>query len=261
MHNIAGKRIKVLACRSMWREISLIASQSVNVCDVEFLPLGLHNEPQKLRQTLQEKIDAISPQKFSYQQEGFEFEYDYDAIVLAYGLCSNGTEGLSSKRYQLVIPRAHDCITLLLGSSELYYYYFEKYKGIYWYSPGWIEHSLQPGRERRELIYQNFKKRFGEEKANFLMQLEDNWQRKYTRAVYISWGFPVDEKYRLFTQKCAGFLGWEFEEVRGSRKLLSDLLNGIWDEERFLTVQPGEVIKASNDKSIFAKDTRVNEKS
>jgi hypothetical protein len=253
MHKITGKRFKVLACRSMWREVSLLASRSPNVCDIEFLPLGLHNDPPGLRQTLQEKIHATSPQKMSYQQEGLEFEYDYDAIVLAYGLCSNGTEGLSSKRYQLVIPRVHDCISLLLGSSELYHYYFEKHRGIYWYSSGWIEHSIQPSRERRELVYQIFKNKFGEENAAFLMQLEDNWQREYSRAIYISWGFPVDEKYCRFTQECAEFLGWEFEEVRGNPKLLSDLLNGVWDEERFLIVKPGEVIEASGDKNIFCK--------
>jgi len=253
MHDITGKRLKVLACCSMWREVSLLASQSSNVCNVEFLPLGLHNDPQRLRQTLQEKIDATSPQTLSYQQEGIELQYDYDAIVLAYGLCSNGTTGIYSKGYPLIIPRVHDCISLLLGSSELYHYYFEKYRGIYWYSSGWIEHSLQPGKERRELIYQIFRDKFGEENASFLMQLEDNWQREYSRAIYISWGFPVDDKYSSFTQECANFLGWKFEEVRGNTELLSDLLNGVWDEKRFLIVQPGEVIEASGDRNIFCK--------
>ena len=60
----------------------------------------------------------------------------YDAILIGYALCSNGVVGLTSRRIPLVIPRGHDCITLLLGSKELYRDYFDSHRGIYWYSSG-----------------------------------------------------------------------------------------------------------------------------
>jgi len=38
-----------------------------------------------------------------------------------------------------VVPRAHDCITLLLGSKERYAKLFGERPGTYWYSAGWLE--------------------------------------------------------------------------------------------------------------------------
>ena len=46
-------------------------------------------------------------------------ESKYEAILLGYGLCSNGLVGLTARSIPLVIP-VHDCITLFLGSKEQY---------------------------------------------------------------------------------------------------------------------------------------------
>ena len=43
---------------------------------------------------------------------------DIEAIVLAYGLCGRGTAGLRPLRHKLVIPRAHDCITVFMGNCK-----------------------------------------------------------------------------------------------------------------------------------------------
>ena len=64
---------------------------------------------------------------------------DFEAILIGYGLCSNGIMGISSNKYKLVIPRAHDCITFLLGSKEKYSKYFTDMPGTYWYTMSWIE--------------------------------------------------------------------------------------------------------------------------
>ena len=42
----------------------------------------------------------------------------YEAILFGYALCGNGLLGLTAFTVPLVIPRAHDCITLLLGSRQ-----------------------------------------------------------------------------------------------------------------------------------------------
>ena len=95
---------------------------------------GLHNTPEALRNELQKEIDAIDLDQDIHT--GTEDSCGpIDAILLAYGLCSNGVCGLSSKKYPLVVPRAHDCNTLFLGSKERYREYFDTYSGIYWYTP------------------------------------------------------------------------------------------------------------------------------
>ena len=40
----------------------------------------------------------------------------YDAILLGYGLCGNGLAGVTARHTRLVLPRAHDCIGILMGS-------------------------------------------------------------------------------------------------------------------------------------------------
>ncbi len=251
MHRIVEKRLKVFACPVLRRELSFLLSQVESFCDIEFLPFGLHTTPQKLQKSLQERILETQKQVFTYRDAGVECEYDYDAIVLAYGLCSRGTEGIVSPRYPLVIPRAHDCITLLLGSRQVYQYYIENYRGIYWYSTGWIEHSLQPGKERRELIYQTYLEKYGTENTEYLMQLENNWQKEYSWAIYVGWGFPVDKRYQRFTEECAHYLGWHYHSVSGDPRLLGDLLSGNWDEERFVILAPGERLEASGNEDVF----------
>ncbi len=61
--------------------------------------------------------------------DAVERETDAEAIVLGYGLCSRGTEKLRCQRCQLVVPRAHDCITLLLGDKQRYSDYVAQHPG------------------------------------------------------------------------------------------------------------------------------------
>ncbi len=66
-------------------------------------------------------------------------ETKYDAVLLGYALCSNGLVGLTAGKIPLVLPRAHDCITLFLGSKERYLDYFQAHTGVYFKTSGWIE--------------------------------------------------------------------------------------------------------------------------
>ncbi|MBU2496173.1 MAG: DUF1638 domain-containing protein, partial [Candidatus Omnitrophica bacterium] len=102
------------------------AAQSPHVVDVEMLPLGLHADADDLRARLQARIDATS-------------EGEYDALLLAYGLCGKSTAGLIARDIPLVIPRAHDCITLFLGSRDRYQDQFVSCPGTYWYVLDYME--------------------------------------------------------------------------------------------------------------------------
>ena len=55
----------------------------------------------------------------------------YDAILLGYGLCGNGTRGLKTARTPLVMMRGHDCISFLLGSGERFREINDSIPGIY----------------------------------------------------------------------------------------------------------------------------------
>ena len=60
-------------------------------------------------------------------------------MLFGYGLCGMGLVGLTARPKPVVIPRAHDCITLFLGSRERYLEYFNAHPGVYFKTTGWIE--------------------------------------------------------------------------------------------------------------------------
>ena len=100
-------RLGCIGCEVLARAIYLCAARSPHIVDVELLQRGLHNVPNDLRAQLQASIDSSAGQ-------------GYDAIVMTYGLCGQATAGLTAPGVPLVVPRAHDCITLFLGSQEHY---------------------------------------------------------------------------------------------------------------------------------------------
>lgn len=207
------------------------------------MPQGLHVTPDIMTEKLQAVLnDDICP-------EG----HKYDAILLGYGLCSNGTEGLTAN-VPLVIPRAHDCITLLLGSKEKYKEYFDSHRGVYWYSPGWIDTNTQPGKERHESLLAEYREKFGDDNAEYLMETEYGWTKEYNQAVYIDWDCIADaERYKRFTKDCAGYLNWQYEEIKGDSSLLQRLVDGKWDDGDFLVVEPGKKIAADSGSENIVK--------
>jgi len=226
-------RVQFITCKVLQREAYLCASRSPNTVDVVLLPQGLHNEPDKLRSTLQQALDCTTDVQ----------DRPYDASVLGYGLCSNGVVGIEA-RITTVLARGHDCITLLLGSKERYSSYFDSHRGIYWYSPGWIENSTQPGRERYEDARRYYVEKFGPENADYLMEMEQGWIREYAWATYVDWGFADSERHKSYTRECARFLGWSYDELEGDQNLMQRLVDGEWDDESFLVLQPGQRIAA-----------------
>ena len=228
----------IISCHVLWREISFLAARSRHTFLPHFLKQGLHNTPDILRQEVQTAIDAAD-------------KGEYDAILIGYGLCGKGIEGVRARSKPLVLMRGHDCITFLLGSKERYQEYFDAYPGTYWFSPGWIETTLMPGKERYEKICNSYREKYGEEAAEYLMESEQSWVKQYRRAVYVDWGMGDSPACQEYTRQCAEWLGWDMDCLAGNPRLMADFLESNWDEENFLIVQPGKTIFASHDKSVL----------
>ena len=246
-------RYACIICEVLFREFCQLAVQSTATLDLILMPQGLHSTPDELRARVQQKIAELEgePSADCNTAVTDSFGLTYDAILLGYALCSNGVVGLSTRRTPLVIPRGHDCITLLLGSKETYRTYFDSHHGIYWYSSGWLERTMQPGRERWELTRNHYVTHYGEENADYLMEMEQQWFNEYEWATYINWHLPTEERDRRYTQDCAAYLGWKYDEIDGDPRLLQDMLDGAWDDERFLVLQPGECIEPSYDPCVL----------
>jgi hypothetical protein len=58
---------------------------------------------------------------------------------LGYRLCANAVLGLSTGKSTLVIPKANDCIAMILGSSEVYGQILDGNPGTYFHPRGWVD--------------------------------------------------------------------------------------------------------------------------
>ncbi len=224
-------RLQLIVCKVLQREAYFCAARSGNIIDIVLMEQGLHTEPDRLRCELRKALNRTTDMQGN----------PYDASLLGYGLCGKGIIGLSAN-IPIVVPRAHDCITLLLGSKKRFKKYFDSHNGTYWYSPGWIETGAGPGRERSENLYETFKQKYGDAKARYLAEIEQEWTKKYNRAVYIDWGLGNNNSYIQYSKNSAASLGWEYDQLIGDPCLLQRLLDGCWQDSEFLVVKPGQKI-------------------
>ncbi len=236
-------RLQFIVCKVMQREAYFCAARSKNGIDVVLMPQGLHDEPDMLRSEVQKNLKRTS----DIQGRA------YDASLLGYGLCRNGIIGLSAK-IPVVVPRAHDCITLLLGSKEKYQQYFNSHRGVYWYSAGWIESGNQPGKKRYERTLKEYEEKYGQDDARYLMETQQKWIKQYNWATYIDWGFANSDEDKKYTKRCAEFLRWNYDVLKGDPGLMQRLVDGDWNDCEFLIVKPGQKIAEdlTNDSIIKA---------
>jgi hypothetical protein len=227
---------------------------SPHAITIQHFQQGLHNTPRKLQEILQEEIDCIKPGTC-------------DAILLAYGLCGTATLGLKSHHTPLIIPRAHDCITLYLGSRERYQEQFNATPGTYWYSLDYMERNTDDrtialgatSQSTLDAAYEEYVEKYGKENADYLMEVMDSWHDHYSRAVYIHMEHNEDDIFEGQAKEAANKHGWEFERLQGNRRLLNMLVQGEWSEDEFLIVHPGQTIVQSMEPEIIIQAANLTD--
>jgi hypothetical protein len=239
-------RIKAIACPIILRELCASIAGSSHTIDPEFFDIGLHIEPDRMREDLQRRIDASTGQ-------------GYNAVVIGATLCGNGCLGLMAGDAPLVLPRAHDCITLILGSNQRYATEHKHNPATYWYTPAWIERfgmdkekSTPYSSAARAAIRKQYVEQYGADNADYLMDMLHGWHKHYTRACFVSTGLAgaALDVYRGQSRQLAADYGWSFDELPGDTRLIDGLVAGEWPEADFLVVPPGCRIAASWDRSV-----------
>jgi hypothetical protein len=229
-------RLTVIACSSLKPELELaVAGRQVSL---RCLAMGLHqSSATTLHDALQSEIDAA----------------DGDAVVIAYGLCNGGIVGLKARGVPLVLPRAHDCIGLLLGTQR-YRAELERAPDTYFQSAGWLaagetrqpEFTFGPNTNvtREALIA-----RYGEDNADYLLEQFDGFTRHYDRLAFIA---TVEEPvWQRKAEALAADRGWRFERLPADLGWLRALIDGPWDGEDFLIVRPGECVVRTGDEQLI----------
>ena len=165
-------KIALLSCSVFEREIALHTRGAEHIAETRFFEMGLHDRPDQLRVILQENLAAADART------------DIEAVVLAYGLCGRGTAGLRPLRHKLVIPRAHDCITMFMGSKEAYAEHQHRCPTCYYYTPGWNRGRRVPGPERLEAIKGELAAKFEPDDIEFLIATEREQWAMHDTATY-----------------------------------------------------------------------------
>jgi hypothetical protein len=245
-------RLKLISCEVFTRELCDAAAHSVHQVDLEFLPKGLHDIGcTGMRERLQSAIDRVDTSLF-------------DTIILGYGLCNNGIAGLRARGVPLVVPRAHDCMTLFFGSRERYEEHFRKHPGTYFLTTGWIERGEATGDLRQlsishangmDLTYKELVEKYGEDNAQFLYDQLCDQTKHYRRLTFITMGLEPDGSFLAEAQKRAAEKGLEFATEQGDLRLIRALVGGPWRDDEFLTVHPGERIVTDFSGALIRAET------
>lgn len=234
-------RFKLICCDVFTRIACMAAAKTQHIVDPEFTPLGAHESPEKLRELIQGKI-------YEADSKGV-----YDAVLLGFGLCGNAVAGIKAGSIPLVIPRAHDCCTLFIGSREKFLDNFKDDLSSRWSSAGYMERGtsylndtdtgklLGLDRDFAQLVEQ-----YGEENAEYI------WETLHPKTnenelIYIDVpelsGQDHLDRFKAFAEE----QGKTVRVIEGNARLILGLVDGAWNDDEYLVVPPGKEIKAVYD--------------
>jgi hypothetical protein len=232
--------LKLIACDVLTREVCDCVARSPHVIHVEFTEKGAHDESDVLRGLIQSKIDEI-------QDAGKA----YDAILLGYGLCGNSTVGIESRDTKLVIPRAHDCCTLFLGSKTAFKQHFADNPSQPFSAGGYIERGDEYVRDGsvgkllgQDKTYDDYVRLYGKDNARYLVETLDASLHAgdSDKVVFIDVPETRVPEHMKDCRARAEAEGKRYVELEGSIRLIHNLVFGEWNSDDFLIVQPHQRI-------------------
>jgi hypothetical protein len=193
-----------------------------------FMEYGYHRVPQLMTPALQTELDRLP---------------EPSVVVVGYGLCGNGLAGLKAGEHTLIVPRADDCIMMLLGSYARYMEEFSAEPGTYYLTKGWLESGSHPLKEYRELL-----QKYDPETAGWIL---DEQYKNYKRLVLVAPSQAELDAYRAqaleVAEFCAQRWGFRYEERLGSddlvKRLVTDAFKLPQSTDDFLVIPPGGEIK------------------
>lgn len=214
------KDAAVLSCKVFAPELTFLGLPPERVI---FLEQGLHDHPRELRQRAAQalaRLEAVPALR---------------TVVLLYGYCGGGLEGLTARRVRLVAPLAHDCIPVLLGryppSPNL------ASAGSFHLSAGWVEHGQTP--------YTEFRRTCQRYDPATALWISKEIMRGYRQVNLIHAPGVTQAIHRSYARQMAQLFGLGYGETPGCLAWLRRVLAGT-QGQGVLLAPPGRPLTMSD---------------
>lgn len=203
----------MLACKVFAPELDFLG---IGPGRLTLLDQGLHDHPQELHLQVSQALARL------------EEDPAVQCVVLLYGYCGGGLEGLRARRVSLVVPLMHDCIPLLLDRTppppDL------STSGSFYLSAGWVDHGQTPYTE-----FFHTCERYDSETA---LWVSKEVLKNYRDVALINLPGVSQARHRAYARAMAQLFGLGYREVPGGLTWLRRLL-ALTPGKGVLIVPPG----------------------
>ena len=110
-----------------------------------------------------------------------------------------------------------------------------------------------------DISQDELKAQYGEENLDYLNDALDQ-TKHYSNMAFIDTGLDSHKNYQKQAKSKADNNYWGFEVLKGNRKLLQQLVNGIWPESEFLVVNSGTMVQQSINEDLVTATTPISSK-
>lgn len=210
---------KILACATIRDEIEKATSEVGCDYPIIWIESGLHVRPKSLRDRIQEELDKIK---------------QTDRILMGFGYCGDAVVGLTSRDFEMVIPKVDDCISLLLGSMENRQN-CSACGGTYFLTKGWLHGEYNIMAEYRMCL-----KLYGQDATNLIYK---QMLGHYKFLGIIDTGAYDLEQIAPSVSEIVSTFNMKTVVLQGQDHYLKKLLTGPWEEKQFLIIPPDTVIE------------------
>ncbi len=213
-------RTAVIACGTIRPELEAVMEECGCSYPAVFLDAALHDRPEDLRREIQKQLDTLT---------------ETDRVLLSFGYCGGAAAGLCTGDFEMILPKADDCITMFFGSEEVRRAVPDE-RYTFFLTEGWIS-------SERNLLgeYERLRGRYGEKRADRVMSA---MYRNYHAVGLVDTGLferaPQEEKAR----QTADLLHLDLRIFEGTGEWLRKLLLGPYGEG-FIRIGPHETVERS----------------
>lgn len=190
-----------------------------------WLEIDEHLKPWDLQAKLQQQID----------------QWQFDDIILLYGICGNACCGLKSRNHHVKILKIHDCTAALLGSNQRFLALFKDNLSQTWSSANYYHHS----RDGKSVVLDGQSGLLNSKEAYVLAYGEDNgdylWGMLKPSSDIFYLTFDSESDHRIIKKINDEKIIKIIQTIQASEKMIKEALMdgiGLFDVQPYHMVVP-----------------------